>query len=121
MSDLGPELGMPPEPAAVGGDFPFWSYEDLFLLISAIVPSWLVGWFLLSRLGAASTSVKTLIFQTVVIGLLLFVLYLLVAWRYQRPFWRSMGWFWPVPGWWWCLAAGPVLAFSIAALGVVLR
>ena len=32
-----------------------------------------------------------------------------------------MGWSWPVRGAFWCIAAGPVLAFSVAALGALLR
>jgi membrane protease YdiL (CAAX protease family) len=104
-----------------GDDFPFWSYEDVALLVAAVLPSWLASLLLVQACGVTSKGGQTLLFQSAFFALLLTVLYLLVAWRYQRPFWRSMGWSWPVRGAWWCIAGGPVLAFSVAVLGVVLR
>jgi membrane protease YdiL (CAAX protease family) len=101
--------------------FPFWSYEDLALLIAAILPSLLIGSLLTRFSGASNKGLQTLLFQSTFFALLLTALYLLVSLRYRRPFWRSMGWSWPVRGAWWCLAAGPVLAFFIPALGVALR
>src|SRR5580692_3586324 len=97
--------------------FPFWSYEDLALLIAAILPSLLIGSLLTRFSGASNKGLQTLLFQSTFFALLLTALYLLVSLRYRRPFWRSMGWSWPVRGAWWCLAAGPVLAFFIPALG----
>ena len=122
-SEPGPplEAGTPPEPVAPRDEFPFWSYEDLFLLIAAILPSLVLATLMVRYCGVISQSGRTLIFQSAVIGLLLLVLYLLVAQRYHQPFWQSMGWSWPVKGAWWCLAGGPVLAFAVAALGVFLR
>lgn len=114
------ETALPPEPYGSHGRFPFWSYEDVALLLAAILPSGLTA-FGLARLAGSNKGLQTLISQTVFFGLLLLVLYLLVSVRYRRPFWRSMGWFWPVPGAHWCFFGGPVLAFGIAALGVLLR
>lgn len=102
-------------------DAPFWTYEDLALFLAAILPSYGVAILLVWLSRSTNKSVETLILQTGLFGLLLLVLYLLVAWRYSQPFWRSLGWFWPVPWGWRCLAAGPVLAVAIGALGVLFR
>jgi membrane protease YdiL (CAAX protease family) len=101
--------------------FPFWTYEDLAFLIAAILPAVLVGSLLVRLSGAASPGGKTLIFQSSLFALLLAVLYLLVAWRYDQPFWRSLGWSLPVRGAWWCVLAGPLLAIAGSALAVLLR
>lgn len=116
-----PEPGAPTDPAVPQDRFPFWSYEDVFLLIAAILPSWFIAVLLVRASGVASKGAQTLILQSAVIALLLAMLYLLVARRYNQPFWRSMGWSRPVRGAWWCLAGGPVLAIAVAALGVIIR
>jgi uncharacterized protein len=100
---------------------PFWSYEDLAFLIAAILPSVLLGSLLVRLSGAASTGGKTLVFQSSLFALLLAVLYLLVAWRYDKPFWRSLGWSLPVRGAWWCVLAGPLLAVAGSVLAIALR
>jgi membrane protease YdiL (CAAX protease family) len=100
---------------------PFWSYEDLFLLLAAILPSGLIALALPKISGVVSKGGQTLIIQSTFFGLLLTVLYLLVSVRYRQPFWRSMGWSWPVRGAFWCIAGGPCLAVSVAVLGVLLR
>ncbi len=114
------ETGLPLEPGPVEERFPFWTYEDVALLLAAILPSGLIA-FGLARMACSNRGLQTLISQTVFFGLLLLVLYGLVSVRYSRPFWRSMGWFWPVPGAHWCFLAGPFLAFAVGALGVVLH
>jgi len=103
------------------GDFPFWSYEDLALLLSALLPCY-VGALMITRLsGATSKGVQTLILQSSLYALLLTALYLLVAWRYRKPFWRSLGWVKPVRGAWWSVVGGPLLAVSVSLLGALLR
>lgn len=115
-----------PEPEAVGAgeaagaEFPFWSYEDVALLIAAILPSGLAA-FGLARLAGGDKGLQTLISQSVFFALLVVALYLLVSVRYAQPFWRSMGWSRPVRGAWWCAAGGPVLALAVGSLGVLLR
>jgi len=100
---------------------PFWSYEDLALLLSAILPCY-VGAFMVVRLsGATSKEGQTLILQSSLYALLLSALYLLVAWRYRKPFWRSLGWVRPPRGTWWCVVGGPLLAICLSALGAALR
>ncbi len=101
--------------------FPFWSFEDLCLLLAAILPIWITAVLLVRISRVTSKSAQTLILQSAVIALLLAVLYLLVSARYRKPFWRSLGWARPVRGAWWCVAFGPVLAVTVGALGVVLR
>lgn len=109
------------EPENETNRFPFWSYEDLALLIAAIVPCGLISAGLVRLSGVNNIGGKTLILQTGFFALLLTVLYLLVSRRYRQPFWRSMGWFWPIPGALWWVAAGPVLAVSLAVLGALMR
>lgn len=106
---------------AESGDFPFWSYEDLALLLAAILPCGIVALLLPRLFGVTSKGGGTLIIQSAFFGLLLTVLYLLVSKRYQQPFWRSMAWFWPVPGWLWCVVGGPILTFVVSALGALLH
>ena len=58
--------------------------------------------------------------QSLFYGLLLAVLYLVVAWRYAEPFWKSLGWIrFRVP--FLIAAAGPFLAVVTSTLGVVLK
>lgn len=102
-------------------DFPFWSYEDLFLLLAAVLPSYLVAIFLVRLSGVTSKGGQALILQSTFFALLLTALYLLVGLRYRQPFWRSMGWSRPIRGLWWCVAGGPVLAVAVLALGALLR
>lgn len=103
------------------GEHPFWSYEDLALLLAAILPALLIGSLLVYLSHARSMGVQALIFQVTLVGLLLLALWFLISWRYQQPFWRSLGWSWPVPWLWWCVLAGPVLAVLGSALGALLR
>jgi uncharacterized protein len=102
-------------------DSAFWSYEDLALLLSAILPCWVGAYMLVRFSSATSKGAQTLIFQSSLFALLLAALHLLVAWRYRKPFWRSLGWVRPVRGAWWCIVGGPLLAVSVAVLGAVLR
>jgi hypothetical protein len=102
-------------------EYPFWSYEDLGLLIAAILPALLAGSLMVWVSHAKSKGVQTLIFQVALLAVLLGVLWVLVSWRYERPFWRSLGWFYPVQGLWWCVLAGPVLAIGCSALGAALH
>ena len=98
---------------------PFWSYEDLALLLSAILPCWFGAYMLVRFSGATSKEGQTLILQSSLYALLLAALYLLVAWRYHKPFWRSLGWVRPLRGAWWCVVGGPLLALSVGVLGLV--
>ena len=105
----------------------FWGFEDLALFLSAILPAWLVG-MLLIRFGRAmapgafsNNAVRVLAFQSAIYALLVGALYMVIAFRYRRPFWQSIGWVAPEKGKWWCIFGGPALAIGLSVLGVVLR
>src|ERR1700683_3693451 len=100
---------------------PFWSYEDLALLLSALLPCYFGAYMLVRVSGVTSKEGQTLIFQASLFALLLGALYLLVSWRYRKPFWQSMGWVRPVRGAWWSVVGGPLLAVTVSVLGVALR
>jgi len=68
-----------------------------------------------------SDAVRTLVFQSFMYAFLVGALYLVVAWRYGEPFWLSLGWTFPIPYAFVLLAAGPALAITLSALGVLLR
>lgn len=106
---------------------PFWGYEDLALFVSAILPSVALAALLLrgSRAIAprffAGDAATTLAFQSFMYVFLLGALYLLISWRYRRPFWSSIGWTFPIPRAPRLLALGAALAIALSTLGVVLR
>jgi membrane protease YdiL (CAAX protease family) len=101
-------------------DYPFWTYEDLGLLIGAVIPALLLAWLVVHWIPLPVGAAQALVYQSLFYAFLLTVLYLLVAWRYEQPFWQSLGWtrfrlaflF---------VAVGPVLAIGTSALGVWLR
>ncbi len=99
---------------------PFWSYEDLGLLIGSIIPIYLLVLLILRVVPAAGNAIKAMIVQLLFYALLLGVLHLLVAWRYGRPFWSSLGWkTFRMP--FLFAAAGPALAVASSTLGVLLK
>lgn len=105
----------------------FWGFDDLALFLTAILPSWLLG-MLLVRFGRAlapgafsNTAVRALVFQSAIYALLVGALYMVITWRYRRPFWQSMGWVAPQRGAWWCVFGGPALAIGLSIVGVILR
>ena len=106
---------------------PYWSYEDLALLLSAILPCIALAALLLrgSRRVAprffAGDAATTLAFQSFMYVFLVGALYLLVAWRYRRPFWSSIGWTFPIPRAPRLVALGVALAIGLSSLGVLLR
>jgi membrane protease YdiL (CAAX protease family) len=108
-------------PQADAHEYPFWSYEDLALFAGSVVPCLAVAAILVRAAPFPSEGIKTIAFQSVFYALLLVTLYLLVAYRYQRPLWRSLGWTFPFRGAWWHILAGPALAIGLAALGAILR
>ena len=108
--------------------FPFWSYQDLALLIGLALPSLLAAALLVEGLVRTFTTtapgrpVQLLAAQFLGYGLWFLCLYTVLWLRYARPFWRSLGWTMPplsvlVS----CAAWGPVLALVAAVLGFLLR
>jgi membrane protease YdiL (CAAX protease family) len=98
---------------------PFWSYEDLALLVGAVLPIMLIA--SLAVRTVRPLEIQSLAFNGVLDVLLIGALYMLVSGRYQEPFWKSLHF---DRGWrlfWICLPAGAVLAIVATALGVALR
>lgn len=105
----------------------FWGFEDLALFLAAVLPAWLLG-TLLVRFGRSlapgafsNNTVRQLAFQSAIYALLVGALYMVIAFRYRRPFWQSIGWVAPERGKWWCIFGGPALAIGLSVLGLVLR
>ncbi len=102
-------------------DYPFWTYEDLALFLGAALPSFLLAALLVRAAAFPSVAIKTLTFQSLVYALLLGTLYLVISWRYGKPFWRSLNWTGGFRGAWLCVVAGPALAIVSAVLAMILR
>lgn len=100
---------------------PFWTYEDLALFISALLPCSLLGILLIRLTGVKETAEAALLFQSLIYGLLLGVLYVLISWRYKRPFWNSLSWSRPMRGARICALVSPFLAIGTSALGVAMH
>ena len=107
-------------PASETREYPFWTYEDLGLFIGSVIPVFLLAVLVVQLLPMRGGAVQAMIYQSLIYGLLLGVLYLLVAWRYQQPFWGSLGWtVFRLP--FLCAAIGPLLAVATSTLGVLLK
>ncbi|HTB14085.1 MAG TPA: type II CAAX endopeptidase family protein [Bryobacteraceae bacterium] len=107
-------------PAAEPRENPFWTYEDLGLFVGSLIPVFLLAVLVVQVIPLHGGAVVALIYQSLIYALLMGVLYLLVAWRYQRPFWQSLGWtVFRLP--FLCAAVGPVLAIVTSTLGVLLK
>lgn len=100
---------------------PFWTYEDLALFIAALLPCSFLGLLIVRLSGVKGAAEVALLFQSLIYAMLLGVLYLLVSWRYQRPFWRSLSWSRPMHGARICALVSPFLAIGTSALGVGLH
>lgn len=116
-----PETGMPSRRS------PVWGYEDLILFAGAILPSVALG-VLAARLARAvapqafaGTAASNLSFQLFMYVFLAGALHLIISFRHGEPFWRSLGWTLRFRGALLSLAAGPLLAVAVSALGVLMR
>jgi uncharacterized protein len=123
-----PEPALTDPPSPPGESFPFWSYQDLAVLIGLALPSLLAGALLVEGLVRTFTTtapgrpVQLLVAQFLGYGLWFICLYTVLRLRYDRPFWRSLGWTMPsravlVSS----LAWGPVLAIVASVLGILMR
>jgi membrane protease YdiL (CAAX protease family) len=101
-------------------EYPFWTYEDLGLFVGSVIPVFLLALLLVRVIPLPKGAVGAMVYQSLIYALLLGVLYVVVAWRYARPFWASLGWTtFRLP--FVCAAAGPLLAVSTATLGILLK
>jgi membrane protease YdiL (CAAX protease family) len=105
-----------PEPR----EYPFWTYEDLGLFVGSVIPVFLLALGIVRVIPMPKGAVGAMLYQSLIYALLLAVLYVVVAWRYARPFWRSLRWTtFRLP--FLCAAGGPALAIASSTLGVILK
>src|SRR5260370_35114020 len=90
-----------------------WGFEDLGLMLAAILPALLVGLIVVRAARARAPSVfanegaSTLVYQSVFYATMLGALYLVIAFRHRQPFWRALRWTLPFRGAWLLLALSP--------------
>jgi membrane protease YdiL (CAAX protease family) len=99
----------------------FWSFEDLALFVGAVFPALAGALLIVQPFHFPNLGVQTLAYQCSFYALLTGALYLLISWRYRRPFWRSLGWTIRFRGAWICVAIGPPLAIGLAAIAAVMH
>jgi hypothetical protein len=131
MTDL--PVPMPPEapdaetPRASLESYPFWNYHDLLLFLAMGIPCMLLSAALVMGIlvtvpGAAPRKALILLpAQFLGYALWFLCLYLILKTRYNRPFWPAMKWTAPVRGLGGLVLYGPVVAFFIALLAVLMR
>jgi membrane protease YdiL (CAAX protease family) len=116
-----------PHESVVPGRWPAWSWEDVALLIGAVLPSLLLGMVLMRVLRWAAPAlfgvlaVGTLTYQLFVYVFLISALYALISVKYGQPFWKALGWTLAFRGAMTSLLVGPVLAVGVSFLGVMLK
>jgi len=106
---------------------PVWGWEDVVLLLGAVLPAFFVGmglmrllrWLAPTLFGIAA--VTTLTFQLFVYALLVGALFFLISWKYGEPFWSALGFTFAFRGAILSFLAGPALAIGVSLLGVAIR
>jgi membrane protease YdiL (CAAX protease family) len=124
MSQFDPVSSPADESVTCDSQCPFWDYHDLILLMTAAIPSLLLS-AMVVRVGRSllpqGRTFDGLLIQFLAYGILFLGLFALLRVRYGRPFWESLGWRGPrrriVLG----LFTGPLLAFAVASLGLLLH
>lgn len=99
----------------------FWTYEDLALFVGAVLPALAGALLIVQPFHFPNKGIQTLVGQCTAYALMLGALYLLIAWRYRRPFWRSLGWTFDFRGAWLWALIGPPLAIALTALAAALH
>jgi hypothetical protein len=113
--------------SVVPGRWPAWGWEDVALLMGAVLPSLLLGTGLMRVLRWSAPelfgrgAVAALTYQFVVYVFLVGTLFLLISWKYGQPFWKALGWTMAFRGAIVSVLTGPVLAVGVSFLGVLLR
>jgi uncharacterized protein len=99
----------------------FWTYEDLALFIGAVLPALAGALLIVQPFHFQNKGVHQFAYQCSAYALMLGALYLLIAWRYHRPFWRSLGWTFDFRWAWVYLLIGPPLAIGLGELAYLLH
>ncbi len=105
-------------------DAPFWTWSDVVLFAGLALPCLLAGAVGAQAMGWISPLLKS---AKAWMAMLLFYvgwfsgLFLLLKTRYNRPFWHSLGWVYPRRGALASILSGPVIAFVVGALGLLLH
>jgi uncharacterized protein len=102
---------------------PFWTYEDIGLMIGLVVPAMVMamlsGWAL--KPFFPNKAIASVALQMVIYLVMLGGLAVMLRLKYHASFWPSMGWRLPWPRMFVTLLAGPLLAIAMAALGFALQ
>jgi len=106
---------------------PVWGWEDVAVLMGAILPSFFVGvgvvralrWFAPGPFKIPAITVLT--FQLFIYALLVGALYLILSWKYGEPVWPALGFKLAFRGATLSFLAGPLLAVGVSLLGVAIR
>jgi membrane protease YdiL (CAAX protease family) len=118
---------MRPHESAVPGRWPAWGWEDVALLVGAVLPAFGLGLLLMRGLRWLApglfglVAVNTLTFQLFVYLFLVGALFLLISGKYGQPFWTALGWTMAFRGAIPSILVGPVLAVGVSVLGLVIR
>lgn len=122
-----PRFPVTPElPAPDSLSYPFWNWEDVFLFFGMGLPCLVLSVALLEVVffflpSKPPQTMYFLLAQFIGYALWFGSLILLLRVRYDAPFWPSLRWVMPRHGFWRAVVQGPLLAFTIAALGGLLR
>lgn len=118
---------MTPRESTIPGRWPAWGWEDVALLVGAVLPAFGLGLLLMRALRRLApglfglAAVNTLTFQLFVYIFLVGALFLLISGKYGQPFWTALGWTMAFRGAILSVVAGPVLAVGVSVLGVMMR
>jgi uncharacterized protein len=118
---------MTPQESAVPRRWPAWGWEDVALLVGAVLPAFGLGLVLMRVLRRLApdlfglVAVSTLTFQLFIYLFMVGALFLLISGKYGQPFWTSLGWTMAFRGAILSILAGPLLAVGVSVLGVMMR
>ena len=117
-------LPQPPKPAA---RYPFWSYQDLAVLIGLALPAMVAAALVVRIVIAflpmdnAVPAVPVLAAQFLSYGFWFFCLWGVIRLRYDKPFWPSLAWVTPRKGLVRYAVYGPAVAMMVGLAGRLLQ
>ncbi len=107
-------------------EYPFWGWGDAAMFLSLSIPSLLLsaalshGLFLLMPF-VKGEGPRLIVLQFMAYGIWFAALWLMLKFRYGRPFWQSMAWVVPWPGMKSTIWIGPALVIAVVLLGEALH